>query len=125
MALTLQQSLRRLGQIGGWRSVFTAQDAQTKLLAKLYAAHGLTIRQTCSACPEQYVVLKDGQQVAYYRLRHGEFRVDYPDHRGETIYKAEPNGDGAFDPDERLTYLAKAMRAVLERLALSPLSYAL
>jgi len=73
---------------------------------------------TCHACPEQYEVFKDGKQVAYYRLRHGEFRVDLGECGGETIYEAEPNGDGIFDADERFIYLIKAIREVLLKINL-------
>jgi len=118
MALTLIQSLRRLSQgSSGWRNTFVTQDSQVELLQKLYAANGLELKMTCPACPEQYDVFKDGQQVAYFRLRHGEFSVDYPSCNKETIYEAEPNGDGCFDSDERLVYLTRAMRVLLTKLA--------
>lgn len=109
--------MRRLGQQSkGWDGPLSSLSAQLLLIEKLYSKNGLTIKMTCSACPEQYDIFKDSEQVAYYRLRHGEFRVDIPECGGETIYEAEPNGDGIFDPDERLVYLTKAMRKVLERL---------
>lgn len=92
------------------------QEAQMPLVKKLYEKNGLELKMTCGACPEQYDVFKDGKQVAYYRLRHGEFRVDYPECGGETIYEAEPSGDGIFDDNERLVYLSKAMRQVLLKL---------
>lgn len=96
----------------GWDNSFSNQSAQMPLLKKMYAKNGLEIKGG-GACPEQYDVFKDGKQVAYYRLRHGEFRADYPDCDGETIYEAQPQGDGIFDANERLFYLAKAMRQVL------------
>jgi hypothetical protein len=71
---------------------------------------------TCSACPEQYDAFLDGKQVGYLRLRHGTFRVDYPDCGGECIYQAVPNGDGEFDDDERDYYLRFAVDAILRRL---------
>ena len=77
--------------------------------------HGYRLKQTCSACPEQYDVFDDlGQQVAYFRLRHGGFRVDVPDYGGETIYTANPKGDGIFDREERVHYLTEAVLAVQE-----------
>jgi hypothetical protein len=77
--------------------------------------HGYRLQQTCSACPEQYDVFDDlGQQVAYFRLRHGGFRVDVPDASGETIYTANPKGDGAFFDDERVHYLTCGILAVQE-----------
>ena len=41
--------------------------------------------KTCHACPEQYDAFFQGKQIGYLRLRHGEFRVDYPDCGDETI----------------------------------------
>lgn len=75
--------------------------------------HGYRLRLTCGACPEQYDVFDSlGQQVAYFRLRHGTFRVDVPDCGGETIYTANPEGDGAFTREERVRYLTEAVLAV-------------
>ncbi|MBA5844871.1 hypothetical protein, partial [Escherichia coli] len=52
-------------------------------------------------CPEQYEVYLNGQQVAYLRLRHRRFTVQCPDVGGEGVYMSNPQGDGAFDEDER------------------------
>jgi hypothetical protein len=77
--------------------------------------HGYRLKKTCSACPEQYDVFDDlGQQVAYLRLRHGGFRADVPDVGGETIYTANPEGDGVFMDHERVRYLTEAILAVQE-----------
>lgn len=77
--------------------------------------------KTCSACPEQYDAFEDGKQVGYLRLRHGEFRVDYPDCGGETIYTATPNGDGEFfDDDERDYFLRFAVDAIEKKLRGEP-----
>jgi len=77
--------------------------------------HGYRLQLTCHACPEQYDVFDDlGQQVAYFRLRHGGFRVDVPDVGGETIYTANPEGDGIFTREERVRYLTEAVLAVQE-----------
>lgn len=77
--------------------------------------HGYRLHQTCGACPEQYDVFDDlGQQVAYFRLRHGGFRVDVPNCGGETIYTANPAGDGVFMDHERVRYLTEAVLAVQE-----------
>lgn len=67
---------------------------------------------TCGACPEQYDVFEGEKQVAYFRLRHGHFRVDVPDCGGETVFTASPDGDGLFEDYERDNYLNKAVRAV-------------
>lgn len=71
---------------------------------------------TCGACPEQYNAFIDGKQVGYLRLRHGYFRVDYPECNGETIYTANPDGDGIFTDTERDYYLAEAKRAIIKKL---------
>jgi hypothetical protein len=77
--------------------------------------HGYRLQQTCGACPEQYDVFDDiGQQVTYFRLRHGGFRVNVPDYDGEEIYHANPKGDGGFFADERVRYLTEAVMAVQE-----------
>ena len=70
--------------------------------------------QTCGACPEQYDVFDEetDEQVGYLRLRHGGFRVEYPDCGGETVYTASPNGDGCFTEDERDFYLSRALEAL-------------
>ena len=72
--------------------------------------------KTCGACPEQYDAFIGDEQVGYLRLRHGYFRVDYPDCGGETIYSAEPKGDGCFECDEREYYLEEAKKAILSKL---------
>jgi len=72
----------------------------------------ITLVQTCFACPEQYEAFLDGKLVGYLRLRHGFFRVDYPDAGGETIYSAETKGDGIFSRDERDFHLEMAKKAI-------------
>lgn len=69
--------------------------------------------QTCGACPEQYDAFIGDKQVGYLRLRHGFFRVDYPECGGKTIYGAHPQGDGIFESDERAKYLEAAKEAIL------------
>lgn len=109
------QTFRRLGQkFSGFSNLIDQQTHQLPLIKKLYTKNGFELKRTCEACPEQYEIFKNGKQVAYYRLRHGEFRVDTPDHFGETILEAEPIGDGIFNTDERLIYLTKALRALQE-----------
>ena len=77
---------------------------------------GLTAKQTCEACPEQYNVFnEEGNQVAYFRLRWGHFRVDTPDCGGETIYECDTKGNGCFeDSNERKNTIIKAFEAVLQ-----------
>ena len=75
----------------------------------------IRLELTCGACPEQYEAFIGDRQVGYLRLRHGHFRVDYPDCGGETIYAASPRGDGTFEADERDAYLAEALAAIAAR----------
>jgi len=67
---------------------------------------------TCGACPEQYNAYVGDKLVGYLRLRHGRFRVDFPDCGEETIYEAYPKGDGIFYDDEREQYLNEAKQAL-------------
>jgi len=111
------QTLRITRQgMKGWDYSIDMLYYHIPLIKKLYAKNGLELKMTGNACPEQYEVFKDGKQVAYYRLRHGEFTIDHPTACEEEIFAAEPNGDGIFDSDERLNYLAKAMRIVLDKI---------
>lgn len=76
---------------------------------------GYRLVRTCEACPEQYDVFdSEGKQVGYLRLRHGTFRVWYPDCIGDEkmIYAANPRGDGIFYDDERDRYLTEAVLAI-------------
>lgn len=77
---------------------------------------GLTLVQTCGVCPEQWDAFDAaGDTTGYLRLRHGTFRVDYPDCGAETIYTAQPEGDGCFMEDERARFLALAVAHLLMR----------
>jgi hypothetical protein len=77
---------------------------------------GCRLKQTCGACPEQYDVFLEGQQIGYLRLRHGHFRVYYPDYMSdEIVYQASPDGDGVFEYNERSFYLTNAVEALLKR----------
>ena len=90
------------------------EKKETKLWFKPVMIHGYRLKRTCYACPEQYDVYAGDEMVAYFRLRHGSFRVDVPDHGGETIYTALPDGDGIFMDHERVAHLTKAILAVQE-----------
>jgi hypothetical protein len=72
------------------------------------------LKQTCSACPEQYNVYHGDEYVGYMRLRHGSFRVE--DSSGNILYTANPNGDGIFNFDERDFYLNAGCLAILASL---------
>lgn len=81
----------------------------------------ITLWLTCGACPEQYDALdEEGKKVGYLRLRHGSFRVDYPDCGAETIFEASPKGDGCFDDNERDYYLRFAVDAIERRIKFGP-----
>lgn len=72
--------------------------------------------KTCHACPEQYDAFFQGKRIGYLRLRHGEFRVDYPDCGDETIYYSqEMLGDGKFEDSEREHFLLKAKEAIVKK----------
>jgi hypothetical protein len=75
--------------------------------------------RTCFACPEQYDVYdKNNNKVGYLRLRHGEFRADYPDCGGETVYESYPDGDGIFEEYERMYELTKALESIHAKLVI-------
>ena len=74
--------------------------------------NGYKLVKTCSACPEQYDVFKDGKQFGYLRLRNGHFYASVPDCSAEVVYEASPVGDGMFDDDERDMYLTEAIEAI-------------
>lgn len=83
-----------------------------------YASLGLMLEKTGGMCPEQYDVYDiNMKQVGYLRLRHGSFRVDYPNCGGDTIYEASPRGDGVFEDNERGFYIAEALQAIVKRMA--------
>lgn len=76
--------------------------------------HGYQLQQTSIACPESYDVYAEGKQVAYFRLRHGVFRVDVPDCGEDAVYTSTPKGDGVFEQDERVRELTNGILAVQE-----------
>lgn len=74
--------------------------------------NGYDLVRTCTACPQEYDVYKNGEQVGYLRLRHGTFRADVPDCGGKTVYLSHPKGDGTFYDDEEDLYLTRAINAI-------------
>ncbi len=74
---------------------------------------GCKLHLTCNACPEQYDVTLNGEQIGYLRLRHGGFTAAYPDVGGKVVYGASPMGDGIFEDQERLYHLTLAVAALL------------
>lgn len=93
-----------------WDELFTATN---RTIA------GLRFEVTCHVCPEQYDVFDgSGKQVGYVRLRHGVFRVDYPDCMEESLIREEIEDDGVFEDEGRRTeWLTKASAAINERIA--------
>ena len=90
-------------------------DKKHKMWEKAIMIHGYRLQQTCSACPEQYDVFDClGNQVAYFRLRHGLFRAEVPDVGGDFVYGAYTNGDGVFAENERVQELTNAILKVQE-----------
>lgn len=82
-------------------------------------ADAIHLEQTCGGCPEQYDAVLNGQTIGYLRLRHGGFRVEYPECGGKEVYYAHPEGDGSFRDHERDRYLEEAKYA-LARAHLEP-----
>lgn len=102
-------------------ALFWYENDENKLIEPqvMFDKNGLELHITCGAWPEQYeVFLKNTEtQVGYLRLRHGTFRVDYPDCGGETIYSTEDcDGDGSFEDNERMKFLREAMNVILKKL---------
>lgn len=108
--MTIKQTLRRIQQQKPFGDLFETQTIQIELVKKLYKKQGLEISGG-GACPEKYNVLKDGKEIAYYRLRHGEFSIDKGN---KTISLQYPNGDGMFDKDERVAFLLSALNKITE-----------
>lgn len=74
----------------------------------------MTLNKTCEMCPEQYDVLdRQGNTIAYMRLRHGYFEVTCPDVNGAVVYAANTKGDGCFyDDDEKALHIGAAVLAI-------------
>ncbi len=80
----------------------------------------IILKLTSTFCPEQYDAYDDQsgmEMVGYLRLRHGHFRVDFPDCGGETIFEVQGiASDGEFYPHERDKYLRLAVDAIERRI---------
>ena len=81
---------------------------------------GLDFFKTCLACPEQYDVFDENENlVGYVRLRWGGLTCKYPDVGGEEIYYASV-GDGwtgTFESEEqRIKYLNNIADKILEKI---------
>lgn len=85
--------------------------------------YGLTLKNTCYACPEQYDVFYEGTLCGYMRLRHGWFRTEYyktpedcENYCGVVVYECYPKGDGIFMNDEREEHLKKGAKEIVKRM---------
>lgn len=90
-------------------------------IPELKLPDGWKLVKTCIACPEQYELFTEtGRQVGYFRLRHGEFRVDYPECSYHTVYETWDSelldgSDGIFTSDEvRVREMQKGVDALVE-----------
>lgn len=79
-------------------------------------AVAVDLKRMGMAMPEQYDLFREGRQIGYLRLRHGQFKAVYPDHRSaQIVYSANTRGQGSFQDDaERAEELQKAVVALLE-----------
>lgn len=84
--------------------------------------NGFDFRETCSACPEQYVVFAaNGRQVGYVRLRWGYLSAEYPYCGGELVYEFSWDDGwlGMFPNDSDRTYhlgqIANALQRKIEQ----------
>lgn len=68
---------------------------------------------TCDACPEQYDVFHNGEQIGYLRLRHGYFAARYGGVNGPTVYESDAKGDGSFNDGEREYHLVRSVANLL------------
>lgn len=80
--------------------------------------HGLNLSLTCSSFPEQYDVFdRDGNKVAYFRLRHDCFYAECPEVNGTIVYENSHLTGGEFTDEERFRELSNACVAVNEYIA--------
>lgn len=81
--------------------------------------------QTSIACPQQFSIYKDNEEVAYLRLRHGTFTVNvfykYRDTSNvfnndywKQIYETKTLGDGVFEEEEENIELNIAINKIDE-----------
>lgn len=71
------------------------------------------LHQTCSASPEQYDMYVNGENIGYFRTRHGYFTVEYL-LNGTQVFESDIKGDSGFDSEERDFFLEEGIKAVLE-----------
>ena len=88
-----------------------------------YSYYGLTLKNTCVLCPEQYDVYYGDTLCGYMRLRHGYFRTEYyenpEDEYGlseEIVYHSDTKGGGRFLCEEREEHLKRGAEAIIKRI---------
>lgn len=91
-----------------------------EIITKRINTYNFEFRLTCGACPEQYDVYFDDEQVAYVRLRWGALRCDYPCCGGEVIFTADLNDypmQGEFASyEQRDFYLEKIAQSIYNKI---------
>jgi hypothetical protein len=100
--------------IRGWMDDYRPLEDIPEIESGNVSWEDIELEQTCGACPEQYDAYYGTKQVGYLRLRHGNFYADGPN--GQTVYEANPKGDGIFEEDERDYYLTEAKKAIAKML---------
>lgn len=93
-----------------WGQVISELNKSKGSIEEMYRSHGLELKLTCEACPEQYDVLKNGLPIALCHLRNGQFRVFANEH---ILLYCEAQGDGIFEAGERLPMMRKALKEIL------------
>ena len=88
-----------------------------------YSYYGLTLKNTCVLCPEQYDVYYGDTLCGYMRLRHGYFTTEYyetpEDEYGlseEIVYHSDTKGGGRFLCEEREEHLKRGAEAIIKRI---------
>ena len=87
-----------------------------------YSYYGLTLKNTCVLCPEQYDVYYGDTLCGYMRLRHGYFRTEYYENprrvglSDEIVYHSDTKGGGRFLCEEREEHLKRGAEAIIKRI---------
>ena len=79
----------------------------------------VVLELTCYACPEQYDIFVQGDQVGYARLRGGFCSVAVPDVGGVVVYTHDFGDDGwkgcFANQEERMLHLTAACNEIRKR----------
>ena len=87
-----------------------------------YSYYGLTLKNTCVLCPEQYDVYYGDTLCGYMRLRHGYFTTEYYENprrvglSDEIVYHSDTKGGGRFLCEEREEHLKRGAEAIIKRI---------